>query len=92
MKRSPYFINCNNTPIDGFIAALEMAFQKSNYGQVINETGYTGKVDLAIEADLSDLNAINRALANVGLILEKEQKVVDILVIRDLRSKDGSLM
>ncbi len=59
-----------------------LAMQKSPY-PVVDGTGLTETVDLDLEADLSDIDDLNRALKPYGLIMEKDQRVIDILVVKD---------
>lgn len=50
---------------------------------VVDDTGYTGMVDIKIDANLSDVNALNIALAKYGLELQKKKKEIEVLVFRD---------
>ncbi len=59
-----------------------LAMQNSPY-PVVDGTGFTETVDLDLEADLSDINDLNRALKPYGLFIEKDQRIIDILVVKD---------
>lgn len=50
---------------------------------IVNNTGYHQKVDLDIRADLTDVPAINGALARYNLHLVTEELEQDVLVIED---------
>lgn len=50
---------------------------------VIDETGYTERVDVHISEGFSDVNAMNNALKRYGLVLEEADREVELLVIRD---------
>ena len=49
---------------------------------LLDETGYTGKVDLDINADLSDVNAVNNELEKYGLQMKEAQRNINMMVIR----------
>jgi thiol-disulfide isomerase/thioredoxin len=49
---------------------------------VINETGYTGNIDLEIEGGLSDMNSIQQNLGSKGLMLQQAERVIKLFVIR----------
>jgi thiol-disulfide isomerase/thioredoxin len=59
-----------------------LAMQKSPY-PVVDGTGLTEAIDLDLEADLSDITDLNKALSSYGLVIEKDQRVIDILVVKD---------
>jgi len=48
---------------------------------VIDETGYTGNVDLGIEANMQHVDELNDALAAYDLKLEPKEREIDVLVI-----------
>jgi thiol-disulfide isomerase/thioredoxin len=47
---------------------------------VVDETAYLGKADLKLAANLDDLAALNNALARYGLVLERTERLLDMLV------------
>ena len=49
---------------------------------VVNETGYTGNIDLEIEGGFSDLNSIQGNLLKKGLVLKQEERFVKVFVVR----------
>jgi hypothetical protein len=58
----------------------------SHYNQdkiVLDETGLSGKVDITIQAEMNDVDALNEALKKYGLHLQYEDRQVQMLVIRD---------
>lgn len=50
---------------------------------LINGTNYKGRVDLSIEANLSDLQSIKKALSKFDLDLVEKDYEIDILVVED---------
>lgn len=50
---------------------------------VLNETGYTGNIDLDISAALDDLPALRKELRRYNLDLVTAERPIDMLVIRD---------
>lgn len=50
---------------------------------VINGTNYKGRVDLSVEANLSDLQSIRNALSKYDLDLVEKDYEIDVLVVED---------
>lgn len=50
---------------------------------LIDETGIEGKVDVVLQGKLSSLKSLNDALGNYGLEIVRDQRNVDVIVIRD---------
>ena len=59
-----------------------ISMQDSPY-PVVDGTGYTDPVDLVLDADLSDVADLNRALKPYGLALTEKVREIDMLVISD---------
>jgi len=72
-----------NVPLSQFINQLKSIYLQRTFPNIIDETGYKGKVDMEINASLSDLGALNLELSKYGLQLKKEERMVETLVIRD---------
>ncbi len=64
-------------------AQLGLIYLQNSTMPIINEAGYKVKVDLDLNADLSDINSINRELKKFDLQFIEKEKLVDVLVIRD---------
>jgi len=50
---------------------------------VVDETDYTGAIDLVIDAPLTDVKSINTALAKYDLALTVKRRKISVLVIQD---------
>jgi thiol-disulfide isomerase/thioredoxin len=50
---------------------------------VLDETGITGNIDLVIQAEMNDVDSLNKALEQHGLHLYYEDRQVQMLVIKD---------
>jgi thiol-disulfide isomerase/thioredoxin len=59
-----------------------IAMQNSPY-PVIDDSGYSEPVDLVLDANLSDVADLNKALKPYGLALVEEVREIDMLVIAD---------
>lgn len=59
-----------------------ISMQDSPY-PVVDGTGYTSPVDLVLDANLSDLADLNKALQPYGLVLSEQIREIDMLVIDD---------
>jgi len=49
----------------------------------LDETSYTGNVDIDINADLSDVNAVNKELEKYGLQFKEAERDIDMMVIKE---------
>ncbi len=61
---------------------LQRVFQNSGM-PIINETGYEGKVNLAINANMANIGEINLEMKKYDLEFIEANRSVDVLVIRD---------
>ncbi|QEC69312.1 TlpA family protein disulfide reductase [Panacibacter ginsenosidivorans] len=50
---------------------------------IVDETGFTGKIDIQLNCQLSDPIAVNTALSKYGLQLKEEEREKDMIVIKD---------
>lgn len=79
---SPFGFTMKNAYTLGyFIERLDYYMQNDH--PIIDLTGLTVKVDLTIQAKLSNLKEVNIALASYGLILERGKHKIDMLIISD---------
>ena len=72
-----------NTYLIQFLSELNGTYMQNSKIPVIDLTGYTGKVDLDLDANLTDVGSVNTALAAYDLQLVRSVEPVEILVIRD---------
>lgn len=69
---------------NAYLNHLTINMDVMNNGKpVINDTGYKNRIDLEINASLTDFEAINRELARYDLRFDKEIREIQFLVIRD---------
>lgn len=85
----PFGCTLVNVPITRFLSRLKMQYMQASYPEILNETGYTGNIDLKIEASLSKLEPLNRELEKYKLRLIEADRDIETLVIRD-REVSGS--
>ncbi|MDB5145961.1 MAG: hypothetical protein JWQ66_4676 [Mucilaginibacter sp.] len=76
-----------NFPLRRLAAELNVVYLSHSPYPVIDRSGYTGRVDLELNANLSDLRAVNRALAKYGLQIQRSEETLDMLVIRDRQTQ-----
>lgn len=72
-----------NASIKWISQQLGMIYLQNYPLPIVDDTGYTKPVDIKVEAKLSDVNALNTALAKYGLELQKKRKEIEVLVFRD---------
>ncbi|SDF95350.1 Thiol-disulfide isomerase or thioredoxin [Pedobacter terrae] len=89
-KGEPYLATFNlngckmvNTYLIQFISELNKIYQQRSPYPIIDGTGYMEKVDIELEANLSDISSINKAIKRYDLLLEKSIAPIEVLVIKD---------
>lgn len=75
-----YSISLRNQSLGSLIAAL--AYPLQTLPPIIDETGYTEKVDMDLNCQLSDLEQLNKELNKYGLRLAEKQMIKEIGVVR----------
>jgi len=50
---------------------------------ILDETGITGKIDVVLQAEMNDIDSLNRELKKIGLSLHYEDRQVLLLIIKD---------
>jgi len=76
-------VSMKNIGLNMLTSQLSVIFLQYLPMPIVNNTGYKGKVDLELNADLSDVKSINSELKKYDLqFMEKDQEV-EVLVIRD---------
>lgn len=87
----PYTAELRNSPLGFLMKRLQVQYMQDSPIPVVDETGYTGRVDLSLEAPLGKVELLNKALEKYDLRFEERVVPVDLLVIRDARSVGVSL-
>ncbi len=70
-----------NVPVEAIIMLLWSQDQRG--APFIDETGIKGEIDFEIKANLEDFESFRRGLMEIGLVLEKGEKELKVIVIRD---------
>ncbi|OCX54300.1 hypothetical protein BEL04_08560 [Mucilaginibacter sp. PPCGB 2223] len=79
----PYACHLHNAPLSALMMRLERQYLQNSPLPIADGTGYTGMVDLDLEARLSNLDALNKELAKYDLQFIEKPYPAEILVIRD---------
>lgn len=79
----PFGFTLQNSTISSFVHRIQLLYQQNSKIPFINETGYAGRVDIKITADLSKVADMNNALLPYHLQWQEKLVNQDILVIRD---------
>lgn len=74
-----------NSTITQLSGMLDIKYLSLQPYPIMNETGYTGKVDMVLDTTMSDVSAINTALKSYDLELVKASRSIDMLVISDAK-------
>lgn len=56
---------------------------------VIDDTGYKGRVDLSMEADMSNIQSLRKALKAYDLDLAEKTQEIEVLVIKDTKGSSS---
>ncbi|MBX0335398.1 TlpA family protein disulfide reductase [Pontibacter sp. HSC-14F20] len=73
--------NLRNAPVSYLINQLRSV--KAYPYPLLDETGFSGHVDMTIRAELQDLPALRRELKRYNLELVEAERTLDMLVVRD---------
>jgi len=69
---------------------LKVKFMSQSDLFLVDETGYSGTVDMSIHADLSNMEEINKALATYDLQFIKKVVPNKLLIIKEIKAlKEG---
>ncbi|SDF80975.1 Thiol-disulfide isomerase or thioredoxin [Mucilaginibacter pineti] len=79
-----------NLPLSSLILQLNVYYMQLSPYPVIDETGYTAKVDIHITANLSDVTSLNAALAKYELRFIRAKRQINVLTISDNPTKQIS--
>jgi len=66
-----------------FVMGLENSYMRSSKLPLVDQSGYTGYVDLDLDLDFNDLASVQKALAGYDLTFEQKMVDIQVLVIRD---------
>lgn len=72
-----------NIPMKAFFSTLCFYLNTRKQYPFIDGTGFTNNVDVVIDADLTSISDVNRALNELGLCFTLATKRMKVLVIRD---------
>jgi hypothetical protein len=76
-----YHLKLTNRPMKALVNFL--GINLDYLPQLVDETGYEGKIDIDLNCNLSDLGSVNQALAIYGLRLQQTEREMDMIVIKD---------
>jgi thiol-disulfide isomerase/thioredoxin len=75
-----FSLKIQNRKLYSLINALVQPLQL--YPFIVDETNYKDPVDLVLNCELSNLEALNKELERYGLVLREKEKVFDVPIIR----------
>jgi len=76
-------VNLRNSSLTQFDYIMEKKFLAWTHLPFVDETGINYDIDLQLEVKVTDPVALKAALNAVGLDLKKEERLINIVVIRD---------
>jgi thiol-disulfide isomerase/thioredoxin len=75
--------NIQNSTFEIFTTRLEVLYLQNSPYPIVNGTGYNGRIDLLLDADLSKVTDINQALLKYNLEFVVQDWEAEVLVIKD---------
>jgi len=81
----PFGFKVQNSTIQSIVSRMQLQYQQFSDLPFMDETGYQGRVDLAITANLSSVSDMNRALMPYNLAWQERLADQDMLVITDTK-------
>lgn len=75
--------NMQNSTFEIFTTRLEVLYLQNLTYPIVNGTGYNGRIDLLLNANLSKVADINQALSKYNLEFVVQDWEADVLVIKD---------
>lgn len=78
--------NVRNGTLQTLITRLNVLYMQNSKYPIVNGTNYIGKIDMEINAQLSNISEVNRELAKYDLKFEVDDYVTDVLVIEDKKN------
>lgn len=84
---SPYSAELRNAHLSQLMMRLERQYLQNSVLPVVDATGYTGRVDLNLSAQLYNVDDLNKALAAYDLRFEKRNLEVEVMVVQDVAGR-----
>jgi len=78
-----YFLHLQNKSLQWLMWKLGAYYMQLSPLPFLDETSYTGNVDIDINADLSDVNAVNKELEKYGLQFKEAERDINMMVIKE---------
>jgi thiol-disulfide isomerase/thioredoxin len=90
-KGNLYFLQLKNAPLSRLMdhirsyneGSKEERYKGLESSIIVDETGFTGNIDISITARMNDLDALNVALGQYGLTLHKGERWIDVLLLEE---------
>lgn len=80
-----FYITVRNQPMSKLVSSLAYYLISPDIRVVVDETGITGNIDLSMDVNLSDPQAVVKALKEHGLELSFEEVEKEMVIIKDGR-------
>jgi len=75
-----------NVPLEVLINDLRRPLQM--FPPLVDETAYTGNIDIELNCNLSKLDELNRELGRYGLQLIEAEREIDMIVIKSIQNQN----
>lgn len=80
-------LHLRNRPVAALLSRLRVHGHYSERHPLVDETGYTGKLDIELNMKETNMAALNRQLRPYGLVFRKVRRSLEVVVIKDLPEK-----
>ncbi|MDF2191230.1 TlpA disulfide reductase family protein [Paraflavitalea sp. CAU 1676] len=77
-----FYVSLRKRHMSDFVAKLQSFYSSENAMPIFDETKYVGEIDIEINADLRDRDAVNKELWKYDLKLIPKETEADMIIIR----------
>ncbi|MCW3464107.1 TlpA family protein disulfide reductase [Chitinophaga nivalis] len=90
-NRNAFTFELKNRSLQYFMTYLQISYLQESPIPIIDNTNYSGNIDIVLNCDLSNINSINEELGKYDLKFVKKESLVEVIVISEL-NKNKSLV
>lgn len=80
-----YYMHFRNYPMKMMVQKLSEYYLQLSQYPLVDETGYSGNIDIDINADLSDINDLNKAFEPYDITIKEDYKDIETMVVRQIK-------
>jgi thiol-disulfide isomerase/thioredoxin len=82
-EENKFFFKLKNKPLKSLMIKLVYYYMQTSSMPLLDETNFKENVDLEINADLTNLSAVNKELEKYGLKFIESNRIIDMIIIKN---------